>query len=71
MQVTKRALADSLATAALIVMGETSEKTPFALIRKAPVKFINKKQRRQTIPLNSDLYYGIYNEKFKKFISKK
>ncbi|WXG45725.1 MAG: coenzyme F420-0:L-glutamate ligase [Candidatus Atabeyarchaeum deiterrae] len=37
LQVTKRALADQLATAAEILMGETNECTPAVLIRGAPV----------------------------------
>lgn len=69
--VTRRAIADGLADAALIVMGETNERRPFALIRNAPVKFTNKRVRHKKIPLKSDLFYGIYNRAFKKFISKK
>lgn len=71
MQVTRRALADSLASAALIVMGETAEKKPFAVISEPPVKFTNRHIRRSTIKLESDLFYGVYNSAFKKFISKK
>nr|MDO8100262.1 coenzyme F420-0:L-glutamate ligase [Candidatus Njordarchaeota archaeon] len=37
LQVTRRALADELATAAEILMGETSERVPAVLIRGAPV----------------------------------
>jgi coenzyme F420-0:L-glutamate ligase len=36
-QVTKRALADELATAAEILMGETTERIPVVLIRNAPI----------------------------------
>lgn len=68
--VTKRAVADGLADAALLVMGETDEKKPFALIRNAPVTFSNKNVRYKKMPLKSDLFFGIYNRKFKKFISK-
>jgi coenzyme F420-0:L-glutamate ligase len=69
--VTRRAIADSLASAALIIMGETNERTPFALISNAPIKFINKRERRAFIRLKSDLFYGIYNNAFKKFLSRK
>ncbi len=70
-QITRRAMADSLATAAIIVMGETNNRMPFAIIRGAPVKFTNKKLRRHFIRLKSDLFYGMYNNAFKKFLSRK
>ena len=71
MRVTRRALADSLATAALILMGETNEKKPFAVIKDAPVDFINKRERKSVIQLKSDLFYGMYSDEFIKFASKK
>lgn len=71
MRVTRRAMADSLATAALILMGETNDKKPFAVIKGAPVEFINKKERRSYIRLKSDLFYGMYSDEFIKFASKK
>lgn len=37
-QITYRAIADSLATAAQFVMGEAAERKPFAIIRRAPVR---------------------------------
>jgi len=52
-------------------MGETNEKKPFVLIRGANVKFINKAERKKNIPLKEDLFYGIYNEEFKRFITRK
>jgi len=42
LQVTRRALADELATAAEILMGETSERVPAVLIRGAPVTLDDK-----------------------------
>lgn len=71
MRVTRRAMADSLASAALILMGETNEKKPFAIIKGAPVTFINKRERRSFIRLKSDLFYGMYSDEFIKFASKK
>ncbi|MBD3156355.1 hypothetical protein GF369_00860 [Candidatus Peregrinibacteria bacterium] len=71
MRVTRRAMADSLATAALILMGETSEKKPLALIEDAPVDFINKSERKPYIRLKSDLFYGMYSDEFIEFASKK
>jgi F420-0:gamma-glutamyl ligase len=70
-QFTQRAIADSLATAGLLEMGETNEKKPFALIKGASVKFINKAEKNKNIPLNEDLFYGIYSNEFKRFITKK
>ncbi|MBI5152703.1 coenzyme F420-0:L-glutamate ligase [Candidatus Peregrinibacteria bacterium] len=40
---TQKNLADSLATAASIFMGEADERTPFVIIKNAPVKFTDKK----------------------------
>lgn len=70
-QFTQRAIADSLVTAALLEMGETNEKKPFVLIRGANVKFINKAYKNKNIPLKEDLFYGIYNDEFKRFVTKK
>ncbi len=69
LKVTRRNLADSLADAATILMGESNAKIPFVIIRDAPVKFNNKKIKRSYIRLKSDLYYGIYNNEFKKFLA--
>lgn len=71
MRVTRRAMADSLATAALILMGETNDKKPFAVIQGAPVDFMNKKERKSYIRLKSDLFYGMYSDEFIQFASKK
>jgi coenzyme F420-0:L-glutamate ligase len=70
-QFTQRAIADSLVTAALLEMGETNEKKPFVLIRGANVKFMNKADKKKNIPLKEDLFYGIYNDEFKRFVNKK
>jgi coenzyme F420-0:L-glutamate ligase len=70
LKVTRRNLADSLADAATILMGESNAQVPFVIIRDAPVKFTNKKIRRGYIRLKSDLYYGIYNNAFKKFLTR-
>jgi len=69
-KVTRRAMADSLATAALIMMGETDDKKPFAVIKGAPVSFINKRERKAVLRLKSDLFYGMYSDRFIKFASK-
>lgn len=70
-QLTEKAVADSLSTTAGLIMGETNEQIPFVVIRNAPVTFTNKRVHGTlTMPLENDLFYGIYNEKFKKFVSK-
>ena len=71
MKVTMKAVADNLATAASVVMGETNESTPFVIISDAPAKFTNKAQEEHTIEVDKDLFFGIYNDKFKKFASNK
>jgi len=68
LRITEKAVADSLATAAILVMGESAECTPFTLIREAPIIFTN----REIDPLETfinpkiDLFAGIYSEGFKK-----
>jgi coenzyme F420-0:L-glutamate ligase/coenzyme F420-1:gamma-L-glutamate ligase len=41
LRITRRAIADNLASACTAVMGESNESVPAALIRDAPVEFIN------------------------------
>ena len=41
MRITRRAIADNLASACTAVMGESDESIPAALIRSAPVEFID------------------------------
>jgi len=50
-------IADSLATAAVLVMGEGGEKTPLAIISKAPVEFSERTRRDElSIDIEDDLY---------------
>lgn len=49
LKVTKKAVADNLASSALLVMGEAAEKIPFALVRNAPVQFTNHIQKKNEI----------------------
>ena len=41
MRITRRAIADNLASACTAVMGESDESVPAALIRDAPVEFVD------------------------------
>jgi len=64
MIITQRAVADGLASAAVVVMGETNEGIPSVLIRDAPVKLTNQPSKSSTyFPPNECLFSSIYNEK--------
>ena len=63
-------IADGLATAAVLCMGEADEKQPLALIAEAPVIFSQKTNRAElVISLEKDIYapffYNLKNEKRK------
>lgn len=70
LQVTEKAVADDLASAVILLTGEAAERTPFALIRGAPIEFTD----RRIDPLETfinpmvDLYAGIYNEEFRSLL---
>lgn len=49
LKITKKAVADNLASSALLMMGEAAEKTPFVLVRGAPVKFTSRLQKKSEI----------------------
>jgi len=54
-------VADSLSTAAVLVMGESNERQPLAIIEKAPVEFTNKVSRRELlINPKDDIYAPIF-----------
>lgn len=62
LRTTRKNIADSLATAAAIFMGEASERTPFILIKNAPAKFTNKRIKPSEIktPAEKCLYRNLY-----------
>lgn len=65
LRLTRKAVADNLASSALLVMGEAGEKIPFAVISGAPVKFTNRVQKKSEVfvkPKNC-IFGGIYNRK--------
>ncbi len=67
MRITRRAVADGLAAAAVVIMGETKEKIPAVLIRDTPIKLTNQPSKSSTyFPPNECLFSSIYNEKIKK-----
>lgn len=60
-------IADTLAAAAGLMMGEGREKCPLALIEDAPVKFTSRQKKGEIqYPLKDDLYYPF----FKPFLEK-
>lgn len=65
LQLTRKAAADNLASAALLVMGEAGEKNPFVVIRGAPVKFTQRMQKKSEIIVKPKecVFNGMYNKK--------
>lgn len=64
-------VADSLATAAVLCMGEGRERQPLAVIKNAPVEFIEKVNKKELfIDPKEDLYQPLF-EKIKKVKFKK
>ncbi len=64
--------ADMLACAAHLVMGESTEQMPYALIKNAPVQFIDEMpdQDETIIDPNECLFAPLYDQKFIKNFSK-
>lgn len=61
-------VADSLATAAVLVMGEGREQQPMALITKAPVEFSKRVYRKELeVAIKDDIYIPLFSKlsKFK------
>ena len=57
----KTDVADSLATTAVLVMGEGKEKQPLAIISDAPIEFINKINRNELkIDIKEDIYKPLF-----------
>lgn len=56
-------VADSLATTAVLVMGEGSEQQPLAIIRKTPVEFCDKVRREELrIDIQDDMYRPLFSK---------
>jgi coenzyme F420-0:L-glutamate ligase len=67
MRITQRAVSDSLASAAVLLMGETDWMIPAVLIRGVPIKLTNQPSKTSTyFPPNKCLFSSIYNENIKK-----
>ena len=65
---TEKAVADDLASAAILVSGETDEAAPFALCEQVPAVFTDRefKAADYFVAPRNDLYAGIYAETFEK-----
>ncbi len=64
MEVTQTNIADSLATAATLVMGEGSEQQPLAIITGAPVEFRDRVDRKELhIALKDDMYRNLFKKR--------
>lgn len=62
----RTAVADSLATAAVFVMGEGKERQPLAIIEKAPVEFCDRVNRNELrIDLQEDMYRPLFSKLLK------
>lgn len=67
LSVTQINYADSLAAAAVVMMGEANERCPLALIQNAPVAFTAEPQSQLNTPdLASDMYYPLYEHLIKR-----
>jgi len=58
LQITLRAIADQLATAAQIVMGEGDERMPVAVVREAKVEFAERPKRSPKISPKKCIYFS-------------
>lgn len=56
-------VADSLATAAVLVMGEGNEQQPLAILEKTPIEFCDKIHRRELhIDIKDDMYQPLFSK---------
>lgn len=56
-------IADSLATGAVLVMGEGNEQQPLAVIEKAPIKFCDKVNKNELrIDIKDDMYHPLFSK---------
>jgi len=65
LKITKKAVADSLSSAANLIMGEANEKIPFVIMKNAPALFTNKKASSREVKMHHK------NDIFKPILPKK
>ncbi len=65
LKITRRAIADNIASAAELLMGEADESTPAVLVRGAPVEFTNRRIKIEEllIPPEECLYVSVFKDK--------
>lgn len=70
LQVTQKAVADNLACAASVVMGEGNDCIPFVIVRGAKVLFTEEQQNCHDnfFPPKTCIFSGIYSNKFKNIV---
>lgn len=63
MKMSRTNIADSLATAATLVMGEGNEQQPLVLITDAPVEFVEKINKKELqIPAREDIFWPLVKD---------
>lgn len=63
LKMTRVDIADSLATAAVLLMGEGKERKPLAIIEGAPIEFRGRVNRQElVIPVADDLYVPLFGK---------
>lgn len=64
LRITRSAVADNLASAAQILLGEANEQVPFVLIRNAPVHYTNERIQPEvmTIPKRECMYMAVFQQ---------
>ena len=64
MRITRRAIADNLASASIAVMGESDESIPAVIIRNAPVEFVDQSfdSSEMWISPSECMYMAIFSE---------
>jgi coenzyme F420-0:L-glutamate ligase/coenzyme F420-1:gamma-L-glutamate ligase len=61
LKITQTDVADSLATAAILAMGEGNERQPLAIVTHAPVEFTDRVNRKELlIPFKDDMYRPLF-----------
>ena len=63
LKMTRTDVADSLATAAVVTMGEGAEQRPLALIHNAPVEFLERVNRKELVmDFRDDIYLPLFQQ---------
>lgn len=67
LEMSRSNIADGLASAAVLVMGEGKERRPLAVVADAPVEFVERVSKKEVqIPLDDDMYHPFLKKSFEK-----